>query len=227
MSTHCCESVRLEVWRRVAAYFSEHPPKWHRRRNPRAERIRRLLGLPEPEAVYWTPDPAHPVEKECSKCGVEKHLMEFYLRYENGRRLARCKVCVRAAQQQYRAANPEKCRATCRRYRAANRESCRVNVRCWRERHRQRVQEHNRAYRMRYPRKDAVRRATQALRTLGIIEPLDRCEECGAPAVAHHHLHYDRPDSPYAVVALCRPCHTRRHSRPQLRHSTPLPNPPS
>ena len=38
--------------------------------------------------MYWIPDPEHPVTKVCSRCGEEKHLMEFYLNYQEGRRRA-------------------------------------------------------------------------------------------------------------------------------------------
>ena len=43
--------------------------------------------------MYWIPDPEHPVTKVCSKCGEEKHLMEFCLRYKTGRRVAACNAC--------------------------------------------------------------------------------------------------------------------------------------
>ncbi len=57
----------------------------------------------------------HALTKVCTKCGEEKHLMEFYLDYRKGRRLAQCKECMRAYQRAYYAASRERCRGWARR----------------------------------------------------------------------------------------------------------------
>ncbi len=224
MSTHCDDGLPIEVWRRVAACFSVHPPQWPRRkRSPRAERIRRLLGLPEPEAVYWAPEADHPLEKVCSKCGAEKHLMEFYLRYKLGRRRPDCRACCLARMRRYRRRNLEAVRARRRRrywrhreeIRAKRRERSpaqvereRAQQRRWSKANRERLRELGRRYRERHPRRFLVRRATQLLRKLGLIVLAEHCQDCGAKATEHHHLNYE---DPYAVVSLCRSCHLARH----------------
>jgi len=40
----------------------------------------------------------HRLTKVCTKCGREKHWMEFHLDYRRGRRYATCKACKRARQ---------------------------------------------------------------------------------------------------------------------------------
>ena len=132
--------------------------------------------------MHWPYDPEHPVTKVCSKCSEEKHLMEFYLDYRKGRRLAQCKACVCAYQRAYYAANRTRCRAL-----AAARA---------------------RRYEKRYPQREVVRSVSRGLVELGLIEVDDRCEDCGGGPVVLHHPDYN---DAYNVVPLCRRCHSRRH----------------
>ena len=112
-----------------------------RRRDPRvaarhaaAVALRRRLGVPECQVVYWTPDPEHPLTKVCTKCGTEKHLMEFYLDYQQGRRRPDCKACLRAQHRRYYQANAVRLRARSRQYAAANRENVQERIRQWKRR---------------------------------------------------------------------------------------------
>ena len=110
-------------------------------------RFRRLVGVPEPEVVYWTPDPEHPVSKVCTMCGEEKPFPEFYLRYQTGRRVMPCRACARerrrarrqehlaecrAHDREYYGKNAERLRARQQERRAADREHCReLTRRSW------------------------------------------------------------------------------------------------
>jgi hypothetical protein len=203
-----------------------------------AAALRRRLGLPEPTAVYWTPDPDHPVTRKCTRCRLEKHLMDFHLSYDRGRRLRQCKTCRRAAYRRYYAAHADRlraaalryyhdhtepCRATQTRYRekhpdrlrearrrydAAHRQRRRATRRRWAARNPDRVRANRRRYRDRHPTETAIRHATQLLRRAGLL-PLDpACARCGRPATDHHHLNYR---DPCAVASLCHRCHMRLH----------------
>jgi len=158
--------------------------------------------------MYWAYDPDHPVTKVCSKCKQEKHLMEFYLRYKSGRRMAVCKACVRARARRYYKANAARCREQARRYGAAHREHRREQQRAWRRRHPDRVRESSKRYRRRYPDRNMVGRLSRGLRALGLLEVSDQCADCGGGPVELHHPDYT---DPYNVVPLCRRCHVRRH----------------
>ncbi|MFC1806475.1 glycoside hydrolase family 2 protein, partial [Planctomycetota bacterium] len=147
--------------------------------------------------MEWTPDPNHPLTRVCTKCGEEKHLMEFYLDYRTGRRIAQCKDCRRAYSRRYHAANAARCRAQNRAWKAANRERHRESARRWRRRHRER-----------YPRRKAVRGASYGLWKLGLLDVGDRCEDCGSREIELHHPDYA---DPFRVVPLCHACHMARH----------------
>ena len=159
--------------------------------------------------MHWTPDPDHPLTKVCSKCGREKHLMEFHLNYQTGRRRPDCKACRRAQCRRYYAENAPACRERARRYRAAHPERAREAVRDWLRRHPERVRDYVQRQRRRYPKRDAVRRASRALRDMGLLEVGDRCEACGGEAEVMHHPDYR---DPLRVVPLCVSCHMRRHN---------------
>ena len=104
-------------------------------RRAAAAAFRQQLGVPECPVVYWTPDPEHPVTKVCSKCGREKHLMEFYLDYQRGRRRPDCKACVRGRRRRHYQANGPRCREQSRQYKAAHSDRTREAQRAWRRRH--------------------------------------------------------------------------------------------
>jgi len=159
--------------------------------------------------MYWTPDPDHPVTKACTKCGQEKHLMEFYLKYSEGRRRPDCKACVSESGKRYYAANGPRCRAQMRRYNEKNRERVREQTRAWKRRNRERVREYSRQYRRRHRRREAVRRASHALVELGLLKVADRCEDCGGGPIQLHHPDYS---DPWNVIPLCRSCHMSRHN---------------
>jgi len=164
--------------------------------------------------------------------------MEFYLRYETGRRRNECKACCRARDRRHRAENieqhrardrarhaadPERRRAYARQWAAANAERCRARAREWYANHRARhregarrwvqrhpeqVREHRRRYVGRYPRREIVRQVSRGLVKLGIIQVGDRCEGCGSPVFELHHPDYSNP---FWVVPLCRACHSALH----------------
>ena len=158
--------------------------------------------------MHWTPDPEHPLTKVCSKCGQEKHLMEFYLDYETGRRRPDCKACKRAHQRRYLAANGPRCRARARERYAARPEVHLAQSRRWRERHPEQACERVRRYQRGHRRRQIVRRASGALRQLGLLDVGDRCADCGGGQIEMHHPGYR---DPFRVVALCHRCHMRRH----------------
>jgi hypothetical protein len=228
----------IAVWRHMARHFQAHPPaRPPARPHPLVARIRRRPGIPPDQPIGGPADPAHPLVKPCSTCGVEKHTMEFYLDRRDGRRVGQCKTCRRAVMRRYQRANRERISQRNHRHyaahrdemrdrqranRAARREEANATQRAWRRRNPEKERAAQRRYRARHPRKAAVRQATYLMRRLGIIPSLHRCEDCGGAAVEHHHLHYHRPDSPFAVVALCRPCHVARHHgrrRPHAEHA--------
>ncbi len=173
--------------------------------------------------MEWTPDPEHPLRKVCTKCGREKHLMEFYLDYQSGRRRPRCKACERAYTRRYYAEHLEHCRARSRQWYADNDDRGRANARDWyaanRARHREQgrkwAQQHpeqvramKRRYARRYPGRERVRQVSRGLVRLGLIEVGDRCTDCGSPDFELHHPDYS---DPFRVVPLCHRCHMARH----------------
>ena len=188
--------------------------------------------------MEWTPDPDHPLTKVCTKCGREKHLMEFYLDYRTGRRRADCKECCRAGNRQRRAenieryrarnrawcaahveelresqrhryaANAEYYRARARERYAANRARRREQGREWAQQHPERVRESARRYRRRHPRRVLARQVSRGLVRLGLVEVGDRCLDCGSPEFELHHPDYN---DPFRVVPLCHRCHMARH----------------
>ena len=87
-------------------------PRWSGRQ------VRQWLGIAEPRAEYWPADPEHPTTRVCTKCGAEKHKMEFYLIYKTGRRTGDCRVCRRAQMRRRYRQNPEKHRERARRSQA-------------------------------------------------------------------------------------------------------------
>ena len=177
-------------------------------RRAAAAAFRQRLGVPECPVVYWTPDPEHPVTKVCTKCGREKHLMEFYLDYQRGRRRPDCKACVRGRRRRHYQANGPRCREQARQYKAAHSDRTREAQRAWRRRHPERLRHSWRRNRRRYPERCLVRRVSRGLRELGLLEVGDRCADCGGGPVELHHPDYG---DPYRVVPLCRRCHLRRH----------------
>ncbi|MFC1806484.1 hypothetical protein ACFL09_05840 [Planctomycetota bacterium] len=173
--------------------------------------------------MEWTPDPDHPLTKVCTKCGEEKHLMEFYLRYDTGRRRRDCKACCRARGRRYSAAHAERYRARARAWYAANGERCRARdreryaanrarqrerAREWARHNAPRVREIRRRSEQRDPRRLLVRQVSRGLVKLGMLDVADRCADCGGGPIELHHPDYG---DPFHVVPLCKPCHSRRH----------------
>ena len=158
--------------------------------------------------MYWKHDPSHPVTRVCKKCGLEKPLPEFYLCRKTGYRRHVCKPCFRARMRRYYAANRERRIATVRRWYEANPRRAIERINRWKRRNRHKVREYHRQYELRYPWKTFTRQATKMLCRLGLLERPGRCADCGGQATQHHHLNYH---DPFAVVALCRACHLKRH----------------
>jgi len=159
--------------------------------------------------MYWPYDPEHPLTKVCTKCGQEKHLMEFHLNYQTGKRRPDCKACRRAQGRRYYAENAPACRQKARAYRAAHPERARETVRAWHRRHPGWQRDYYRRYKQRYPRRNAVRQVSRGLVELGLLEVADRCADCGGGPIELHHPDYS---DPWRVVPLCRSCHMRRHN---------------
>ena len=159
--------------------------------------------------MHWIPDPDHPLTKVCTKCGQEKHLMEFHLDYQTGRRRPDCKACRRAQHRRYYAENGPACRERARKYKAAHPERAKAAHLAWRRRNPDRLREYWQRNRRRYPGRNACRRAARALRELGLLDVGDRCEACGGEAEVMHHPDYR---DPLRVVPLCVSCHMRRHN---------------
>ena len=62
-------------------------------------------------------------------------------------------------------------------------------------------------------RKAGVRAETDRLLQEGKLQRKYKCELCGdatAP-LQKHHRSYDKPDSPYDIIWLCKPCHLKVH----------------
>jgi hypothetical protein len=122
----------------------------------------------------------------------------------------------RAAKRRYYRANAPRLRAEMRQRHAAQAEARRLQGLPEPRKHRTReqVRDTMRRYRRRHPGKVAARRATQALRALGILPLAAACADCGGKATDHHHLDYRNP---FDVVSLCHRCHMRRHLGPWRR----------
>lgn len=89
--------------------------------------------------------------KKCSKCGLTKPLLDFYIRKSGddcGRPIEKCKICsnrisrefrlkngdkIRESQNQRRKENPEKARVDYRKWRAANRDRAVRATKRWQE----------------------------------------------------------------------------------------------
>ena len=142
-----------------------------------------------------------PLTRVCRKCGIEKPLGEFRLRYSTGRRYCACRACHRAAIREWYANNREKHRAITARSRAReNPEQRRARERRCRKRH---------------PKEHAVRQRTGRLRVLGVLALDPECADCGGPAADLHHEVYGDVCS---LVSLCRRCHMARHFREWRKH---------
>jgi hypothetical protein len=158
--------------------------------------------------MEWAHDPDHPLTRVCTKCGEEKHLMEFHLRYETGRRRSQCKACRCAYSRQHYAEHAERCRAKNRARYAASRERRRKRAETPTPQSRARSREAQRRYRRRHPDRAIVRQVSRGLVKLGLIEIEERCAVCGSSEYELHHPDYS---DPFRVVPLCRQCHMALH----------------
>lgn len=69
--------------------------------------------------------------KQCSKCGAEKSLSEFYRVANSDRLRSACKACVNGANLARQAANPEKYNARTKAWREKNPGRTTANIRAW------------------------------------------------------------------------------------------------
>lgn len=73
--------------------------------------------------------------KQCSRCGVEKPLAEFYFHKVKNRHLPECDDCRRARNKAWRLANVDRVRAVNREWQRANPERVKAAMERWKQRH--------------------------------------------------------------------------------------------
>jgi len=133
------------------------------------------------------------VYKICKKCGIRKHITEFYIHkgMADGR-LNFCKDCVRERVRNY-----------------AHTEEAKGLAKLWwkTERGKAKLKRHTQRYRKLNPGKyRATRIANNALRDGRLIKR--PCEVCGETSVEKHHDDYSKP---LEVRWLCRKHHRQIH----------------
>ena len=145
--------------------------------------------------------------KACRECGVSKPLSEYYTHKEMGDgHLNKCKECVKARVNAYRAANLERIQEYDRSRgqwpsrKAANKARA--------ERYLAKRAEYLRRHREAYPDKDRARQIVNRALREGKIK-VKPCVRCGfAFGIQAHHEDYSKP---LDVTWLCTPCHGERH----------------
>lgn len=146
--------------------------------------------------------------KTCFKCGVDKHLGDFYSHpaMKDGL-LGKCKDCTKKDSIENRLRNIE-------RYREYDRDRGKTEhrlerVRAYRKSHREIVRNSQKKYVERYPQKYKAHVMTSnAIRDEKII-PLP-CLKCGEPVTEAHHPNYDEPMN---IVWLCPTHHRQLHNQ--------------
>jgi hypothetical protein len=148
--------------------------------------------------------------KTCKGCGATKPLSGYYL--QNGKPMARCKECVKAAVRKHREENIERVREYDRN-RPNAKERNKINAaRSRRQYHedpeyRERVLESKRAWQEQNRVKRACHVITgHAIRDGRLVK--QPCEVCGEIEVDAHHDDYSKP---LDVRWLCRKHHAEHH----------------
>ena len=146
----------------------------------------------------------------CPKC---KEDTERYIRKDG--RLGDCKICILRTQAKNRANNPEKFKEANRKYKIKNREKIAAKKREARKKGLPtEVLERERASRKNYRENNKHKAQAHSIVWCAIERgDLPRadtqiCIDCGCNATEYHHEDYTKP---LEVLALCRPCHRKRH----------------
>ena len=137
-------------------------------------------------SVKWYEDPVYIKTRVCAKCGLEKHLYDFYKEatVKSGRRTD-CKRCNSLYSQDHPCMpDPIKHRESVEKYSKTEK---------FKEKHREDARNH----RIKYPEKVKARLAGQVLQK-------ETCEVCGNPVAEAHHDDYSKP---WEVRWLCKKHH--------------------
>jgi len=149
--------------------------------------------------------------KKCSKCGVEKPRLEFYVQSRIGDRLCgKCKDCTKTDVKAYRSTHRDQILSLeKRRQRTPKRKA--LNAR-WPLEHRQESQAIKRNWAQRNrEKKTAVYTVNNAIRD-GRLKRKP-CEICGKFEAEGHHEDYALP---LEVIWLCSTCHAAHHVHKRL-----------
>jgi hypothetical protein len=161
-----------------------------------------------------------PILKTCTKCSESKPHDEYYFR--DGKPIAACKDCTKAARREYvakhhedvlaahrawREANPEKALAHPRRYRENNREALNARQRAHYAANRERIKREQAAYAAANPEKMEARKLLRKAVETGALIP-EPCLFCDAPKTEGHHHDYSKP---LDVTWLCKRHHGLAH----------------
>jgi len=154
------------------------------------------------------------MSKECSVCGEDKPISEFYRRRASKDGLMpKCKKCKKSYADAYYAKNRERIVSHVTGYARRNREvvnaTARKHYRC----NAGTIAAQNKARRNRSPDKERARLAVRsALATGGLVRP-STCSECGASGEMDAHHDSYLPKDWLDVRFLCRSCHVHWHKR--------------
>ena len=158
--------------------------------------------------------------RECTKCGIEKPLSEFYRQSGRDTYKRQCKSCEAARQAQWACKHPDLVKENKRRfreshrdeilaYRQANAAHLRELKTLWVENHRDQVNALQKRWREEHPdRQAAYNLVKKALREGVLVR--QPCSLCGD---MDSHAHHDDYSKPLDVVWFCRSCHTEYHAQ--------------
>lgn len=136
--------------------------------------------------------------KQCAKCHLWKDESEFYAAKGTKDNLRTdCKECKKKAHKQRYVKQPEKVKAAARKYYHENSKKMQATVA---------------RYRQNNPLKIEAQAIVRKAVGVGDLPPVTNlpCVTCGKEAVDYHHPDYSFP---LQVMALCRTCHRRVHTK--------------
>lgn len=150
--------------------------------------------------------------KECTKCGKDKELSEYYVRKASKDGLMPiCKICSKSKEDVFRKNNKEIISARNRAYRDNNKEKIKACQRKYMttDKHKESNRIASKKYAEGNKEKKEAHRAVHMLIDKGLMEKADICEKCGAEN--NIHAHHDDYSKPLEIRWLCGTCHRGWH----------------